>query len=105
MDKYIWDNWLPKLSSKDRIMTDIKFDTESSSTPFSDMLGFKTLSDTKSRTELKTSDPTPLSSQMRWPLLNDTGSKTELMTGTPTPLSSRMGWSLLSDRAYYGVAK
>jgi len=105
MDKYIWDNWLPKLASKERIMTDIKFDENTSSTPFSDMLGFKTLSDSTSRTELKTGDPTPFSSQMRWPLLNDTGSKTELMTDTPTPLSSRMGWSLLSERAYYGVSK
>ncbi|MBN2905860.1 MAG: hypothetical protein JXJ18_04020 [Rhodobacteraceae bacterium] len=101
MTRYIWDDWLPKLASKDRVLTDMKFDGSGSVTPFSDMLGFKLLSENKSRTELMTDNPTPLSKQMNWPLLNETPSKTELKTSDPTPLSSRMGWALLSDRAYY----
>lgn len=109
MDKYIWDNWLPKLASNDRIMTDVNFGKPgSSTTPFSDMLGFACLSERKaSSIELMTGNPTPLSDQMRWPLLNDAlgEGRVELKTDDPTPLSSRMGWSLLSKRKYYGISE
>jgi len=102
--KYFWDDFMPKLASKER-MTDVNFDRDKSSTPFSDMLGFATLSDRKSAIELKTDKPTPLSSQMGWPLLGGTGeAHVQLTTADPYPLSSRMGWRLLSDRKYYGVA-
>jgi len=105
-DKYIWDNWLPKLASKDRVMTDVDFAT-GSTTPFSDMLGFACLSDSSSKTELMTDKGPILSAQMGWDLLNnDLGEgRVELMTAEPTPLSSRMGWALLSDRQHYGVAE
>lgn len=105
MTTYIWDAWLPKLSSKDH-MTDVTLDKDASATPFSDMLGFACLSDTKTKTELMTGNPTPFSASMNWPLLGGTGEgNVELTTKNPTPLSSWMGWSLLSDRAYYGIAK
>lgn len=107
MTKYIWDEWLPKLSSSDRVLTDIDF-KGGSTTPFSDMLGFACLSERKPSTiDLMTDNPTPLSRTMNWPLLNyDLGEgRVELTTADPTPLSSRMGWSLLSDRAYYAVAE
>lgn len=100
--KYIWDDWLPKLASKDRI-TDVTIDRSASTTPFSDLLGVATLSDRKSGIALQTGNPTPLSSRMGWPLLTDTPSKTELGTGSRYPLSARMGWKLLSDRKYYAV--
>ncbi|SIO23370.1 hypothetical protein SAMN05444722_0937 [Rhodovulum sp. ES.010] len=111
--KYIWDDWLPKLASKDRI-TDVNIDREASTTPFSDMLGFATLTSRTSYSvqshnagdiELSTANPTPLSSKMGWDLLKDTGSNTELMTDSPYPLSARMGWKLLSDRKHFGVAE
>lgn len=103
-DKYIWDNWLPKLSSKDRIMTDVDFGSDSS-TPFSDMLGFACLSDRKADIELM-SGPV-LSERMGWDLLREGLSEgnVELMTDQPTPLSSRMGWDLLSDKQYYAETK
>lgn len=104
MTKYIWDDWLPKLSSKDR-MTDIKIDRDASTTPFSDMLGFDCLSKTARDVELMTTNPTPLSSSMNWPVLGGTGEgNVELTTGNPTPLSTWMGWKLLSKRSYYGIA-
>lgn len=99
---YIWDDWLPKLASKERI-TDVTIDRSASTTPFSDMLGFATLSESKSAIALQTGNPTPLSSRMGWPLLSETPSKTKLDTGTPYPLSARMGWRLLSDRKYYAI--
>ncbi|TCP42273.1 hypothetical protein [Rhodovulum marinum] len=102
--KYFWDDFMPKLASKQH-MTDVNIDREKSTTPFSDMLGFATLSDRKSATELKTDNPTPLSNQMGWPLLGGTGEgNVDLTDVDPYPLSSRMGWKLLSDRKYYGVA-
>ncbi|TCP63306.1 hypothetical protein EV663_101574 [Rhodovulum bhavnagarense] len=104
MTKYIWDDWLPKLSSKDR-MTDVTFDRSASSTPFSDMLGVDCLSKNTRQVELTTGNPTPLSSAMNWPVLGGTGEgHVELTTSNPTPLSSWMGWKLLSKRAYYGIA-
>lgn len=106
MTKYIWDEWLPKLSSKDRIMTDVMLEKGASTTPFSDMMGFACLSERDNKVELMTSNPTPLSAAMNWPLLGGTGEgNVELITADPTPLSSRMGWSLLSDRNYYAVAQ
>ncbi|MBK5924212.1 hypothetical protein JMM63_21085 [Rhodovulum sulfidophilum] len=104
--KYIWDDWMPKLSSKQRLLTDVAVEGEGTTTPFSDALGFKCLSENStSKTELMTDNPTPLSRQMNWPLLGGMGEgHVELQTSNPTPLSSRMGWPLLSKRAYYGVA-
>lgn len=110
---YIWDNWLPKLASKDRF-TDVRIDRTASTTPFSDLLGFPTLSTRTSFSiqsydsrdvELATANPTPLSSSLGWTLVADTGSKTELMTDSPYPLSARMGWKLLSNRKYFSVAE
>ncbi|MBK1635665.1 hypothetical protein [Rhodovulum adriaticum] len=104
MTNYIWDAWLPKLSSKDR-MTDVKFDADASSTPFSDMLGFDCLSKNTREVDLMTTNPTPFSTSMNWPVLGGTGEgHVELTTDNPTPLSNWMGWKLLSKRAYYGIA-
>ncbi|ARE39641.1 hypothetical protein RGUI_1500 [Rhodovulum sp. P5] len=104
-DKYIWDNWLPKLATKDRVLTDTDFGKPgASTTPFSDMLGFACVSTKKSNTELM-SGPI-VSEQMGWELLNyDYGEGNVILTTGSTPLSSRMGWSLLADRQYYGVAE
>ncbi|TCO70315.1 hypothetical protein [Rhodovulum euryhalinum] len=114
MTNYIWDAWLPKLSSKDRLLTDVDLGA-SKSTPFSDILGFPCLSERTSFStqaydakdvELSTANPTPLSSRMGWSLLGGMGEgHVDLKAVDPYPLSSRMGWKLLSDRKYFGVAE
>lgn len=70
-----------------------------SSTPFSDMLNWPLLSQSRATSvEIKTDDPTPLSSRLNWPLLRKSGSNVALSTDNPTPLSSALNWPLLSDR-------